>query len=228
MVGKKRDEAINELKGLGLAPEVIEENSDEIEKDYVIEQDIAEGEQILKGSIVKIKVSIGIEQVEVPDLTGMTEEEAKKTLTDAKLKWKSTSTINDSAKGSGVVAQTVSAKSKVDKDTEVSITINTYSELKTGTIKINVASIVGYVPETEEVEGEDGETTTVTKKPGTVELRVTVDGEQIEAKTVSKDTENLILTTTGRGTVTVKVIIDENTRRTVEFNLNTQTEITID
>lgn len=228
VVGKKRDEAINELKELGLAPEVIEENSDEIEKDYVIEQDIAEGEQILKGSIVKIKVSMGIEQVEVPDLTGMTEEEAKKTLTDAKLKWKSTSTINDSAKGSGVVAQTVSAKSKVDKDTEVSITINTYSELKTGTIKINVASIENYIPETEEVEGEDGEKVTVKKEPGKVKVKVTVDGEQIESKTVSKDTENLTVKTTGRGTVTVKVIIDENTRRTVEFNLNTQTEITID
>ena len=228
VVGKKQDEAINELKDLGLVVEVEEENSDEIEKGYVIEQDIAEGEEILKGSTIKIKVSMGIEQVEVPDLTGMTEEAAKKALSDAKLKWKSTSTVNDSAKGSGVVAQTVSPKSMVDKNTEVSITINTYSELKTGTIKINVAKIVGYTPETEEVEGEDGETTTVTKKPGTVELKVTVDGEQIESKTVSKDTENLTLTTTGRGTVVVKVIIDGNTRRTVEFNLNTQTEITIE
>ena len=228
LIGLKRDEAINKLKGLGLAPEVIEENSDEIEKDYVIEQDVAEGEEILKGSIIKIKVSLGIEQVEVPDLTGMTEEQAKKALSDAKLKWKSTNTINDSAKGAGVVSQTVSPKSKVDKDTEVSITINTYSELKTGTIKINVASIVGYTPETEEIEDENGEKITVTKKPGTVEVRVTVDGEQIESKTVSKDTENLTLTTTGRGTVTVKVIIDGSTKRTTEFNLNSQTEIVID
>ena len=228
VVGKKRDEAIKELKELGLVTEVIEENSDEIEKDYVIEQDIAEGEEILKGSTIKIKVSMGIEQVEVPDLTGMTEDEAKKALSDAKLKWKSTRTVNDSSKGTGVVSQTVSAKSMVDKNTEVSITINTYSELKTGTIKINVASIVGYTPETEEVEGEDGEIVTVKKEPGTVELKVTVDGEQIESKKVSKDTENLTLTTTGRGTVVVKVIIDGNTRRTVEFNLNTQTEITIE
>ena len=228
VVGKKRDEAIKELKELGLVAEVIEENSDEVEKGYIIEQDIAEGEEILKGSTVKIKVSMGIEQVEVPDLTGMTEDEAKKALSDAKLKWKSTSTINDSSKGAGVVSQTVSEKSMVDKDTEVSITINTYSELKTGTIKINIAAIVGYKPETEEVEDENGETVTVKKEPGTVELKVTVDGEQIESKKVSKDTENLTLTTTGRGTVTVKVIIDGSTKRTTEFNLNTQTEITID
>lgn len=224
VVGKKRDEAIKELKDLGLVPEVQEENSDEIEKDYVIEQEIAEGEEILKGSTIKIKVSMGIEQVEVPDLTGMTEDAAKQALTNAKLKWKSTSTVNDSSKGTGVVAQTVSAKSMVDKGTEVSITINTYSELKTGTITINVASIVGYKPETEE--NDEGET--ITKDPGKVELKVTVDGEQIESKKVSKDTTDLKVTTTGRGTVVVKVIIDGSTKRTKEFNLNTQTEITID
>lgn len=224
VVGKKRDEAIKELKDLGLVPEVQEENSDEIEKDYVIEQEVAEGEEILKGSTIKIKVSMGIEQVEVPDLTGMTEEAAKQALTNAKLKWKSTSTVTDSSKGAGVVSQTVSPKSMVDKGTEVSITINTYSELKTGTITINVASIVGYTPETEE--NEEGET--VTKDPGTVELKVTVDGEQIESKKVSKDTTNLKVTTTGRGTVVVKVIIDGSTKRTKEFNLNTQTEITIE
>ena len=219
VVGKKRDEAIKELKDLGLVPEVEEEYSDEIEKDYVIEQDIAEGEEILKGSTIKIKVSMGIEQVEVPDLTGMTEEAAKQALTNAKLKWKSTSTVSDSSKGAGVVAQTVSPKSMVDKGTEVSITINTYSELKTGTIIINVASIVGYT-----AEGEEGET----ENPGTVELKVTVDGEQIESKKVSKDTKDLKVTTTGRGTVVVKVIIDGSTKRTKEFNLNTQTELTID
>ncbi|MBO5413740.1 MAG: Stk1 family PASTA domain-containing Ser/Thr kinase [Clostridia bacterium] len=224
VVGKKRDEAIKELKDLGLVPEVEEVNSDEIEKDYVIEQDVAEGEEILKGSTIKIKVSMGIEQVEVPDLTGMTEEEAKQALTNAKLKWKSTSTVTDSSKGTGVVSQTVSPKSMVDKGTEVSITINTYSELKTGTITINVASIVDYTPETEE--NEEGET--VTKDPETVELKVTVDGEQIESKKVSKDTTDLKVTTTGRGTVVVKVIIDGSTKRTKEFNLNTQTEITID
>lgn len=227
VVGKKRDEAIKELKDLGLVPEVIEENSDEIEKDYVIEQNVAEGEEILKGSTVEIKVSMGIEQVEVPDLTGKTEEEAKQALTDAKLKWKSTSTVNDSSKGSGVVEQTVSAKSMVDKNTEVSITINTYSELKTGTIKVNVASIVGYKAETEELEDEEGNKVTVKKDPGTVKLKITVDGEQIADETVGKDKENLTFTYTGRGTVVVKVIIDGSTKRTTEFNLNTQTEITI-
>jgi len=227
LVGKEKDEATKELKELGLVAEIEEEYDDKVEKGYVIEQDIAEGEEILAGSTIKLKVSLGIEQVEVPDLTGMTEDAAKQALVNAKLKWKSTNTVNDSSKGTGVVEQSVSAKSTVDKDTEVSITINTYSELKTGTINIDVASIVGYTPETEEIEGEDGEITTVTKEPGTVELKVTVDGEQIESRKVSKNTSNVQVTTTGRGTVVVKIIIDGSTKRTQEFNLNTQTEIII-
>ena len=223
VVGKQKDEAVKELKEIGLIAEIEEEYDDKVEKNYVIEQDIAENEEILAGSTIKLKVSLGIEQVEVPDLTGMTEEAAKQALTNAKLKWKSTSTISDSSKGAGVVAQTVSPKSMVDKDTEVSITINTYSELKTGTININVSSITGYKPETEE--NENGET--ITKEPGTVELKVTVDGEQVESKTVKKDTTNVKVTISGRGTVVVKVIIDGSTKRTQEFNLNTEKEITI-
>ncbi len=217
VIGKKRDEAINELKELGLVPEVEEEYNDEIEKDYVIEQEIEEGEEILKGSTIKIKVSMGIEQVEVPDLTGMTEDAAKQALADAKLVWKSTSTVSDSSKGSGVVAQTVSPKSMVDKGTEVSITINTYSELKKGTIIINVASILEKIQNT----GESGE-------KDTVDVKVTVDGEQVEFQTVSKDTTNFVVTIDARDTVEVKVIIDGSLRGKKDFNLNTETEITID
>ena len=223
VVGMKKDDAVKALKEIGLFTEVTEDYDDEVEKGYIIEQDIAEGEEILKGNTIKLKVSLGIEQVEVPNLTGMTEEQAKTALTNAKLKWKSTSTTSDSSKGSGVISQTVSPKSMVDKNTEVSITINTYSALKTGTLHINVASLIGYKPETEV--NDEGET--VTKKPGTVTLKVTVDGEQIESKTVSKDSKDVSVNFSATGTVTIKVIIDGSTKATRDFNLNSQTEMTI-
>ena len=223
VIGMKKDEAIKALKEIGLLVETDEDYDDKVEKNYVIEQDIAEGEEVLKGSTVKLKISLGIEQVEVPDLTGMTEEAAKAALANAKLKWKSTNTTNDSSKGTGVVEQSISPRSIVDKETEVSITINTYSALKQGTIHINVASLTGCTPETET--NEDGEE--VPKKPGTVSLKVTVDGEQVESKTVSKDETNVTVTFSGKDTVTVKVIIDGTTKATQAFNLNTETEITI-
>ena len=224
VIGMKRDEAVKALKEVGLVAEIIEDNDDKVEKGYVIEQDIEEGEEVLKGSTIKIKVSLGIEQVEVPDLTGMTEEAAKSALAGAKLKWKSTSTTSDASKGAGVVSQSVSPKSMVDKDTEVSITINTYSALKQGTVYINVASLIGYVPQTEV--NEDGEE--ITKDPGTVSLKVTVDEEQVEDKQVSKDAKNVKVTFDGKGTVTVKVIIDGNRKSIKAFDLNSQTEMTIE
>lgn len=223
VVGMQKDEAVKALKEIGLLAEITEDYDDKVEKGYIIEQDIAEGEEVLKGSTVKIKVSLGIEQVEVPDLTGMTEDAAKKALSNAKLKWKSTSTTSDASKGAGVIEQSISPKSVVDKDTEVSITINTYSELKQGTVYINVASLTGYTPKTEV--NEEGEEVTV--EPGTVSLKVTVDGEQVESKTVKKDVTNVAVGFAGKGTVTVKVIIDGSTKATRTFDLNTQTEMTI-
>ena len=223
VVGLKRDEAVKQLKDLGILTEIEEDYSDEVEKGYITEQEVAEGEDILKGSKIKIKSSLGIEQVEVPDLTGMTEEQAKTALANAKLKWKSTSTTSDSSKGAGVVFQTISPKSMVDKNTEISITINTYSALKTGTLHIDVAALTGYKPETEV--NDDGET--ITKKPGTVTLKVTIDGEQVESKTVTKDSKDVAVTFSATGTVTVKVIIDGSTKATRDFNLNSQTEMTI-
>ena len=223
VIGMKKDEAVKALKEIGLVAEVTEDYDDKVEKGYVIEQDIEEGEEVLKGSTLKIKVSLGIEQVEVPNLTGMTEDAAKSALESAKLKWKSTQTTSDASKGNGVISQTVSPKSVVDKDTEVSITINTFSELKQGTVYINIASLTGYTPQKEE--NEEGEESV--KEAGTVSLKVTVDGEQVESKTVKKDETNVAVTFAGKGAVTIKVIIDGSTKATKTFDLNSQSEMTI-
>ena len=223
VIGMKKDEAVKALKEIGLVAEVTEDYDDKVEKGYVIEQDIEEGEEVLKGSTLKIKVSLGIEQVEVPDLTGMTEDAAKSALESVKLKWKSTQTTSDASKGAGVVSQSISPKSVVDKDTEITIIINTYSELKQGKVYINVASLTGYTPKTEV--NEDGEE--IVKDAGTVSLKVTVDGEQVESKTVKKDETNVVVSFAGKGTVTVKVIIDGSTKATKSFDLNSQSEMTI-
>ena len=145
VVGMKRDEAMNALKDIGLIADIEDEYSDKVEKDVVIEQEVKEKEEVLKGSKVKIKVSAGIEQVEVPDLYKMTEDEAKSAITAAKLKWKSTTKISDSSKSNGVVVdQSISSGSRVDKDTEITITVNEFDELKNGTIKVDLKSIFNY------------------------------------------------------------------------------------
>ncbi len=124
LVGKTKDKVMKELKELGLNAIFEEEYNDDIEKGIVIEQSIAEGEEVLAGSDITVKVSSGIEQVEVPDLTGLTEEEAKEEIIKANLIWKSTKKTNDTSKDKGVVGQSISANAIVDKGTEISIIIN--------------------------------------------------------------------------------------------------------
>lgn len=232
LVGKTKDEARKELKDLGLEMEIEEVNSDDVEPGIVIEQDKQEGEEVLAGTKIKLKVSLGIEKVEVPNLTGLSEDEAKAKITEAKLKWIRTDKIKDSSKGTGVVEQNISPKSMVDKNTEISITINEYQKITQGTINIDVATLTGYTPKYKKVEDgkdEDGKTKykDVLIPPEKVKLKVTVNDEQVTEQDVSEDEKALQVNFDGEGTVRIKVIIDGSTKKTVDMNLNTQTTINI-
>ena len=228
LVGKTKDEARKELKDLGLEMEIEEVNSDDVEPGIVIEQDKQEGEEVLAGTKIKLKVSLGIEKVEVPDLTGLSEDEAKAKITEAKLKWIRTDKIKDSGKGTGVVEQNISPKSMVDKNTEISITINEYQKITQGTINIYVAALTGYTPKYKKVEDgkdEDGKTKykDVLIPPEKVKIKVTVNDEQVTEQEVSEDEKALQVNFDGEGTVRIKVIIDGSTKKTVDMNLNSET-----
>lgn len=228
LVGKTKDEARKELKDLGLEMEIEEVNSDDVEPGIVIEQDKQEGEEVLAGTKIKLKVSLGIEKVEVPYLTGLSEDEAKAKITEAKLKWIRTDKIKDSSKGTGVVEQNISPKSMVDKNTEISITINEYQKITQGTINIDVAALTGYTPKYKKVEDgkdEDGKTKykDVLIPPEKVKIKVTVNDEQVTEQEVSEDEKALQVNFDGEGTVRIKVIIDGSTKKTVDMNLNSET-----
>ncbi len=228
LVGKTKDEATKELKDLGLEAKIEEDYNDDIEAGIVVEQSIAEGEEVLAGSPITLKVSLGIEQVEVPDLTGLTEDEAKAKIEESKLKYKATYKITDSSKGKGVVEQSISPHSFVDKNSEITITINEYQEIKRGTINIDVASLIQYKPTYQKViDEETGEEKEVLVPPKQVTLVVTVNDEQVESKQVSEDETNFTVGFDGEGTVRIKVIIDGSTKATKDLNLNTQTTIDI-
>lgn len=228
LVGKTKDEARKELKDLGLEMEIEEVNSDDVEPGIVIEQDKQEGEEVLAGTKIKLKVSLGIEKVEVPDLARLSEDEAKAKITEAKLKWIRTDKIKDSSKGTGVVEQNISPKSMVDKNTEISITINEYQKITQGTINIDVAALTGYTPKYKKVEDgkdEDGKTKykDVLIPPEKVKIKVTVNDEQVTEQEVSEDEKALQVNFDGEGTVRIKVIIDGSTKKTVDMNLNSET-----
>ena len=231
VVGLKRDEAINLLKETGLEYEVKEENSDDIEKGIVIKQETEEGKEIQKddeipaGTKIIIRVSMGIEQVEVPDLSGKTESEAKTAISNAKLKWKSTEKISDSSKPNGVVVnQSISNGSMVDKNTEITITINEFDEIKTGTVNVNVKSLRNYSVKYKK--DEDGNE--VALDPEKVTLKIIAGEDIIYNSKVSEAETGISANVSGIGVVKVKVYIEDVLYKTDSINLNTQKSLTIE
>lgn len=234
LVGKTKDEVLKEAKEIGFVLKIEEEYSDEVEEGIVIEQSVPEEEEILAGSEVTVKISIGIEQVEVPDLTGMTEEEARTALTNAKLKLKAAYTKTDSSKGSGVIEQSISPKSIVNKNEEITIYINDYQAIKQGTAIINIAKLTNYEEQYTKVDtgevDEDGnkiyKEELVPAKD--VHLIVRVDGTQVESTTVKQNEDAFSVRVEGTGTVTIEVVIDGSRKAQRPLNLNASTSITID
>ena len=220
VVGKTRDEATSALKEIGLEVKVEEEFSDDVEKNYIIKQEIKEGEKIPAGTTVTIYSSMGIEQVPVPDLSGKTESEAKSAISSAKLKWKSTDKTSDSSKPNGVVVnQSISSGSMVNKNTEITITVNEFDEIKTGTINVNVKSLLGG-----KVEYEDEEKTVVKN----VRVKIMVGSDTVYDEKVSPTSTNIKATKSDKGSKEVTVYIDDIWKATKTFNFNTQSSITIE
>lgn len=223
--GLTEEEAIKELKALNLEYEIEEEYDDKVEKGYVIEQSAEEGEEVLAGISIVLTVSKGIEQVDVPNLLGKTESEAKKAITDAKLKWKGTEKISDSNKENGVVVdQSISEGSVVDKDTEITIKVNEFDEVKTAKLTINVKSLTGYTT----MYQEDEEGNKVPLDPENVDLKVVVGADTVYKKAVAENSTAVTANASGTGTVTVKVYIDDVLKRTESLNLNSTKSLTID
>jgi len=229
VVGLKRDEAINTLKEAKLESIVKEENDDEVEKDYVIKQTTEDEKEILvdteipAGTKIVIYVSMGIEQVEVPDLSGKTESEAKTAIENAKLKWKSTDKISDSSKPNGVVVnQSISSGSMVDKDTEITITVNEFDEIKDGTITVNIAALLNYTPTTD-AEGNE-------VAPENVQITLTLDGEEYATKNIAENNISCKFSISSSGSKTAKIQIKSTegtvlTTKTFTYNSGENKEI---
>jgi serine/threonine-protein kinase len=129
VVGASQLEATNELLDLGLRPRVNEEHSDTIDAGIVIRTEPAAGEDALVGDTVLVVVSDGPAPVEVPSVTGMTENQARNALEDAGLEVNVSNTtqpVADQAQDGRVVSQIPSAGTTVPKGTTVTIILGEY------------------------------------------------------------------------------------------------------
>jgi serine/threonine-protein kinase len=86
VVGLDADEATERLEQAGFRVEEEREFNEDVPRNEVIEQDPPAGERVDRGETVTIVVSRGQEPVPVPSVVGLTEEEARAALEEARLR----------------------------------------------------------------------------------------------------------------------------------------------
>jgi serine/threonine-protein kinase len=99
--------------------------SDTVGEGDVIAQSVRGGEDIEQGSDVVLQVSRGVQQVEVPDVSGMTRSEAEQALADAGLTLDVSREYSDTVPSAGeVIEQSVEPGAKLDIDSSVEVVVS--------------------------------------------------------------------------------------------------------
>lgn len=219
--GKEKEEAIKLIEEANLKAEIVEETSKTVKEGYVISQETDPDTEVYAGDTVIIHVSTGtgIKQVTVVSVIGQSEANATSTLQGIGLKV-NVSYEEDSSKDNGaVLKQSIAAGNIVDEGTTITITVNKLAEMKQGTVSVNLKSLLNYTPETDE-EGN----TTVEKAT----VKITVGNDTIYNESKAKNTTNISASFSAKGTVTIKVYVDDILKGTKEINMNTTTSCTFE
>ncbi|MGN1327759.1 MAG: PASTA domain-containing protein, partial [Clostridia bacterium] len=213
VAGMTYDEAVAALEEKKLKAEKVEETSKEIKEGIVISQEIEANTTVNAGDTIKLHVSIGtgIPQVVMPNVVGHTEESAKSTLESKNLKV-NVEYKEDTSKNNGeVLEQSIKSGENIDEGTEVTITVNKLAVTKSANLIVNVKSITGgYEESTNEV------SETIKKK----KLTIKVGEDKVYEKEVDLNTTNVQQKIEGKGTVTVKVYIDDILKKQLDVDFS--------
>jgi serine/threonine-protein kinase len=134
VVGRDRDDAESALRNAGFQVDASQRENDDADPGSVLSQDPAGGSQATKGSTVKIVVAKAPPQVEVPDVTGLTEGEARNSLQDAGLRVRTrTDTVSAEDQDGVVLSQQPNAGNNVGEGDTVTLVIGQFQATPTPT-----------------------------------------------------------------------------------------------
>ena len=137
--GMNVDDARNTLTGLGILTEVVYEESDSVAEGVVISTDVSVGAQIDKGSKVTLTASAGNQGVEVPNVVGLTFDEANTQLVSKGFLVNKTEDYSDTIEAGRVIAQTPADGNKAPKGSVITVTVSLGKE----DTKIRVPNLIG-------------------------------------------------------------------------------------
>ena len=134
IVGMTEEEATKALKDKNLEIKVdSREDSEKYEEGTVSEQKTKAGTKVKKHSTVHVVVSSALigKEIIVPDVSGMSEDEAQKKLTDAGFEPISEFQYDDNVAEGNVISTTPAANSKAAKDTQIKMIVSKGAQKKT-------------------------------------------------------------------------------------------------
>jgi eukaryotic-like serine/threonine-protein kinase len=123
VVGLDSTVAGQQLGALGLTVSTVSQSSDRVDAGKVISTDPPAGQSAGKGATVKLVVSSGAAPVQVPDVTGLLEVDARDQLQGNFIVQKKTIQVADPAMAGRVVAQSPDAGQKIPKGSTVTLTV---------------------------------------------------------------------------------------------------------
>ena len=154
VVGMTEAEAKVRLESEGFTMQKQLQESDSVEKGNVISQNPLGATTAAKGSDVTVVISSGmsVETMEMPDLTGKTEEEAKVVIEEEGLTVGTVSEEDsDTVEKGKVISQSPAAGGTVDKGTKVDIKVSLGKKTKTYTCSVEVGSPSNFMSGSEAV-----------------------------------------------------------------------------
>ncbi len=171
VVGRTEEEAKDMLNDAGLGWNIAgRKESDKYEKGTVCEQSVDAGEKVAVNTVVEIVISSKLvgEEIVVPEVKGMDEEAAQKTLEAEGLKVGASDFVYSDEYAEGeVIGTTPEAGSKVTKETEIRM------QVSKGSQKIEVPYVVGE---------SDGDAQAILKAENLVVNKVTYEYDENVAK----------------------------------------------
>ena len=127
IINRSREDAISIIQDAGFTYSVTQVASDSITKGYVISTDPVAGAAAEEGSEVKIVISKGpdIVMTQMPQLKGLSQEDAIKKIESSKLSVGTISKAESDLEAGTVIEQNVAAGTQVEEHTKINITIST-------------------------------------------------------------------------------------------------------
>ena len=121
--GLTREEAETRIREAGFEPDATRVFSDDVDEGRVVEVSPAEGTSIELGSTVTLRVSRGPEPVQVPDVVGRSEADARSALEGAGLTVRTEQQESETEDPGTVLEQNPAAGEEVERGSEVTLTV---------------------------------------------------------------------------------------------------------